>query len=107
ANPPPAPFPPELFGWFFIVIAGTIILLGWAYSIAMIVTARMLRRRRRHTFCMAMAGIACLWQPFGLALGIFSFIVLMRPSVQELFAEDAPPQAEPESEHERYHGEQT
>lgn len=85
----PAPFPPQLFGWFFIVIAGLAILFGWAYSIVMIVMARLLRRRRRHTLCLVLAGIACLQQPFGLVLGIFSLIVLTRRSVKTLFEENA------------------
>jgi hypothetical protein len=33
-----------------------------------------------------MAAIACMLMPFGTVLGVFTIIVLMRPSVKELFA---------------------
>jgi hypothetical protein len=36
-------------------------------------------------FCLVMAGIACIFMPFGTALGVLTIIVLMRDSVRELF----------------------
>jgi hypothetical protein len=36
-------------------------------------------------FCIVAACIACLQQPFGTILGVFSIIVLMRPSVKTAF----------------------
>ena len=32
-----------------------------------------------------MAGIECIFMPFGTVLGVFTIIVLMRPSMKELF----------------------
>jgi hypothetical protein len=33
-----------------------------------------------------MAAISCIFMPFGTVLGVFTIIVLLRPSVKELFA---------------------
>jgi hypothetical protein len=38
-----------------------------------------------------MAGVACLFMPFGTVLGIFTIIVLVRPQVKALFDTMAPP----------------
>ena len=45
-----------------------------------------LRQRRRHTFCVVMAAIGCAFMPFGTVLGIFTLIVLTKPTVRSLFA---------------------
>ena len=55
----------------------------------MILAGRFLAARRRHLFCIVIAGIACMFMPMGTVLGIFTIIVLMRPSVKELFTESA------------------
>jgi len=34
---------------------------------------------------MVIAGIECLFMPFGTVLGVFTLVVLVRPSVKELF----------------------
>ena len=36
-------------------------------------------------YCLVMAGIECLFMPFGTVLGVFTIIVLMRESVKEMF----------------------
>jgi hypothetical protein len=36
-------------------------------------------------FCLVMAGIQCIFMPFGTVLGVFTIIVLMRNSVKEAF----------------------
>jgi hypothetical protein len=36
-------------------------------------------------FCLVMASITCMFMPFGTVLGVFTLIVLMRPSVKPLF----------------------
>ncbi len=48
-------------------------------------TGRSLVARKRYVFCMVIAGLNCLSFPLGTALGVFTFIVLLRPSVKELF----------------------
>ena len=80
--------PPALIGWLFVIFAGVFILMGWILASLIIAAGRCLSRRRRYMFCMVVAGIECIFMPFGTALGIFSLIVLMRPSVKTLFASD-------------------
>jgi hypothetical protein len=89
-QPRPGGPPPEMIGWLFIVFASAIILLGWAYAIGMAVAGYMISRRRWHTFCLVMAGIACLHTPLGTVLGVFTIIVLIRPSVRKLFVQNRP-----------------
>jgi hypothetical protein len=36
-------------------------------------------------YCLVVAGIECIFMPFGTVLGVFTIIVLMRPSVRNLF----------------------
>jgi len=77
--------PANAFGWLFIIIGAMFFLGGWALAIAIIVAGRFLAARKRRIYCLVVAGIACMFMPFGTILGIFTIIVLMRPSVQELF----------------------
>ncbi len=106
-GPPPqqadASDPPELVGWFFIGFGTVMVASFWALTAGLIVAGRCLSQRKSRTFCMVMAGAACLFQPLGTALGVFTFIVLARPSVREAFE---PVREEPEpNEFDRYHSE--
>jgi hypothetical protein len=78
--------PPELMGWFFILFAGVWMLVGYALVACTVMTARYLKQRRRYLFCLVIAGIcAATCMPFGTVLGVFTIIVLMRPSVKAAF----------------------
>lgn len=77
------PFP--LMGAFFIVIAGTVILLGWTFAVCIVMAGRSLMLRKRYTFCLVMAAIACTFMPLGTVLGVFTIIVLMQPVVREMY----------------------
>jgi chromate transport protein ChrA len=83
-NPAEAAF----MGWMFTGIAGVAIAMTWSIAIMMFCAGRSLQQRRRHTFCLVIAGLECLMMPFGTALGVFTIIVLLRPSVRQLFDED-------------------
>ena len=76
---------PALFGLLFTLIAGVVILLGWAFAICIIMAGRFISKRKNHMFCMVMAGVECMFTPFGTVLGVFTIITLIRPSVKELF----------------------
>jgi len=78
--------PPSFIGYIFIVVALMCIACGWAFAICLIAAGRCLARKKRYVFCLVMAAIACVFMPFGTVLGVFTIIVLMRPSVKELFA---------------------
>lgn len=77
--------PPPAFGWFFIGIAATVILIGWGLSIALFLAGKFLKQQKRYTFCLVMAAISCLFAPLGTVLGVFTIIVLVRDSVKNLF----------------------
>jgi len=77
--------PPRELGWLFIAIGGAIILVLWTYGILVVVCGRKLSTRRNYWFCFVMACIECLEVPFGTVLGVFTIIVLLRPSVKARF----------------------
>lgn len=76
---------PALFGWIFIVFGGALILVGWAFAVFSIVAGRYLARQAHYLFCMVMAAIECIFIPFGTVLGIFTILVLSKPSVKKMF----------------------
>jgi len=77
---------PEFVGVFFIVIGLGISLLLWTWAALNFFAARYLAQRRRRTFCFVVSALNCLSMPLGTALGIFTIIVLERPTVRRLFA---------------------
>jgi len=76
---------PALFGWLFVFIAGSIMLAGWALAACIITAGRFLAARRHYLFCLVMAGVECLFMPFGTVLGAFTIVVLSRPGVKKMF----------------------
>ncbi len=79
------PFPFSMFGLIFTIIPAAIILLGWAFAISLAISGYFLLKKHQYMFCLIMAGISCVFTPFGTVLGVFTIVVLMRPSVKELF----------------------
>jgi hypothetical protein len=80
-----APFPFWMFGLMFTLIPAAIIFFGLAFSAFIAAAGYFLAKRKNHTFCLVMAGVSCIFMPFGTVLGVFSIIVLSRPSVKEMF----------------------
>lgn len=78
--------PPVFVGLFFVMIALIMITMGWALAVCLIISGRQLARQKHYTFCFIVACVSCAFMPFGTVLGVFTIIVLMRPSVKELFA---------------------
>lgn len=76
------------FGWMFLISGLLFSIVGWIIATLMFLTARMLAARKNRTFCFVIGCIECVIAPLGTALGIFTLIVLLRPSVRALF--DAP-----------------
>lgn len=83
--PPDEAFPFRLFGLLFVIVPATIILLGWGLAVTIALAGYYLSKRRNYTFCLVVAGLECIFMPFGTVLGIFTIIVLVRPSVKALF----------------------
>jgi hypothetical protein len=79
-------FPVFLIGLMFVLMPGFFMLCGWALAVCLIVAGRQLAKRKHYMFCLVMACISCIFMPFGTVLGVFTIIILMRPSVKELFA---------------------
>ena len=90
-GPGPGQQPPAIMGVLFTVMGGMIVLLGWSVAALVIVAGRSLAGRKRYVLCLVAAAIQCLWVPFGTVLGVFTIVVLMRPSVQALFGRPASP----------------
>lgn len=81
---------PKIFGIMFIIFPLIMIAFGWTLAILFFMAARALKARRRYQFCQIVAGIGCIQIPFGTILGIFTLIVLMRPSVKAMFDNQLP-----------------
>ena len=78
--------PPRVLGLLFVIFATIFILCGWVLAACMIIAGDKLARYRARTYCLVIAGIECIFMPFGTVLGVFTIIVLMRDSVKGLFA---------------------
>ena len=77
---------PAFVGLFFMGFAGLWMLVGFSLAACTVIAGRSLAQRKRYLFCLVMAGIeAATCMPFGTVLGIFTIIVLMRPSVKQAF----------------------
>ena len=82
-NPPPFS-PTELFGvmkYFYVFFAAWLVASG----ILNVLAGIYLRARKHRTFTLVVAGVNCLHMPLGTTLGVFTFIVLLRESVRELY----------------------
>lgn len=81
---------PAFFGWLFVAVGLFFSVMGWAVAACVIIAGLSIAARKRLIFCQVIAGVECLFMPFGTALGVFSLIVLLRPFVKELFDASRP-----------------
>lgn len=79
------PPPPFFLGWIFIFIGAGFMLVGLAFAVCVILAGRYIVRHKHYIFCLVIASLKCLFMPFGTTLGVFTIVVLMRPSVKALF----------------------
>lgn len=75
---PPVQFLIPFFMFFYLFLGGVIAVAG----VLNFLSARFLRQRKHRTFSLVTAALNCLHIPFGTVLGVFTFIVLSRPSVR-------------------------
>ena len=87
---PSAGAPPAAFGWLFVVIGILFSVLLWTFAVTLFLAARALAVRRRRIFCLVIAAISCAGFPLGTALGVFTILVLQRPTVPALFDDPLP-----------------
>ncbi len=72
-------------GLVFMCIAGFIFCLLATVAVLDFKCGRSLARRKNSTHCYVMAALSCVNVPFGTLLGVFTLVVLSRPTVKELF----------------------
>jgi hypothetical protein len=77
--------PDELLGWMFIIMGSLFVLFFETSSLLTLLAGRSIAKRRRYVLVMISAGMNCLFMPIGTVLGIFTFIVMLRPSVKAQF----------------------
>jgi len=83
--------PVEMMGWMFALMGIAAILCMQTGAILCFLNGRYLAARRKPMFCTVVAAIECLFAPLGTALGVFTIIVLQRPTVKALFEANRKP----------------
>ncbi len=81
-GPQPPAWLPVGIGLMF----GAFVLFALVISALNLFTGKSLTDRRRYNLCLVVAALTCLSFPLGTALGVFTFVVLLRPAVRPLFA---------------------
>jgi hypothetical protein len=77
---PPAEFF-AMFKWFYAIMAAVFV----AACVMNVLSAVFMQRRQNRMYSMVVGGLNCMNMPFGTALGVFTIIILMRPSVQAAY----------------------
>ncbi len=77
-----------IFGTLNILVSIVFITMGAVMAFCSIRAGRNLKQQENYKFCLIVAIVTCLFQPFGMILGIFAIIVLMRDSVKKLFGQN-------------------
>mgnify|MGYP001087427462 CR=1 FL=1 len=84
--------PPPFFGWYFLALGVGFMVFFIGSGVLKILAGVWMRKRTHRAAILVAAGISCLSWPFGIIAGVFTFIVMARPSVAALFG--APVRAE-------------
>ena len=74
-----------VIGFVFVLFALTFITAAWTLATMILIVGRKLARQRSYMFCLVIACVECIFMPCGTVLGVFTIIVLSRPSVKALF----------------------
>lgn len=82
--------PPHFVGTLLSSIGWALFLLVEAQGFINILSASKIAKRKGRTFSQVVAALNCLNIPFGIALGIYTFVVLGDREVQELYASQVP-----------------
>ena len=80
----------RMVGWLFVGLALLFIAAGLTFAAVDVAAGRSLTRQVRYAFCLVVAGLECLFMPFGTVLGVFTIVVLQRASIRERFGKAAP-----------------
>lgn len=85
SNPPPA-----VLGWLFAVFGAALMLAGFVFAACYFYAGRCLAHRRHYMYCLVMAGIGCMFMPFGTVLGVFTIVELQKEEVRRMFQTSSP-----------------
>ena len=70
------PSPPAIIFRIVAGIIAVVILCGWILGGLTYYAGHCIAKRQKRTFVLVMAGINCIWIPYGLLLGISAFLAL-------------------------------
>ena len=70
-----------MFKWFYVIFGVWLVVSG----ITNLLSGLFIGRKKYRTFSLVVAFINCIHIPFGTVLGVFTIIVLLRPSVREVY----------------------
>ncbi len=79
------PHPAAVVGWFFVIFGLGAFLVAQSIALCLVLAGRFLSKLTHYQFVFVLACVQCIFFPFGTILGIFTIIVLSRPSVKALF----------------------
>jgi hypothetical protein len=83
--------PPPGFGLMFFTVGVVAVCLGWLFGATIAYAGYSIGKRKHYLFCLIVAGLMCaICNPIGTVLGVFTFVVLLRPSVKEMFQQPIP-----------------
>jgi ABC-type phosphate transport system permease subunit len=82
-NPPP--FSPADFKTLFAIIYSIVGVFVVIACLLNVLSGVFMRQRKHKTFSLVVAALDCLQIPLGTALGVFTFVVLLRDSVRQLY----------------------
>jgi hypothetical protein len=89
--------PPALFSGIFIGIGAIIFIFALTFGLLLFKSGRNLKANTSYTFCLVIAGISCIFVPFGTILGVFTLVVLLRDSVKQIFNGEVPTNYSPQN----------
>ena len=76
-------------GSIFAVIGFVALALFWTKAAFLVWSGISMKKRRRHTLSFVMACLSCINVPLGTTLGVFTLVVLSKPSVKWLYDREA------------------
>lgn len=76
---------PAFIGWFMLAMGAAVVIGFCVLATLKILAGIWIKRRKHRTALLVISGLSCFSIPFGTVVGVFSFLVLFRPSVAALF----------------------
>jgi hypothetical protein len=83
--PTTAQAPPAILFRIFAGVIGVIIICGWTLGALTAYAGHCIKKRKHKVFIYVIAGINCIWIPYGTLLGIATFLLFQWQEVQAEF----------------------